>query len=112
MRRTAVGLGLLLCVACAARRETTTPSVQDHATPGEIVGELLQGERGEPVSGATVALIGEVTTTMTQTDRRGWFAFRGVAPGAYVVLPVERDVHEGLVVRLPSGRGRRVSLWF
>lgn len=112
MRRAAVGLGLLLCVGCAGRRETTPPSVQDHATPGEIVGELLHGERGEPVSGAVVVLIGEVTTTTTQTDRRGWFAFHGVAPGAYVVLPVERDVDEGLVVSLPPGRGRRVSLWF
>jgi hypothetical protein len=105
-------LGLLLCSACAGRREQRpAPAVQDYATPGEIVGEVVRREAGEPVGGATVTLVGDDDASLTtRTDPRGWFAFYGVAPGAYVVLAGDRDVDEGVLVHLPPGRGRRVNL--
>jgi len=57
---------------------------------GEVTGQILD-ETGRAVLGATVALVGNGSTTTTLTGQLGGFAFRDVAPGVYTLNATATD---------------------
>ena len=70
------GLGLLLASVALG-----SPLLAQRL--GSIVGTVRVSEKGPPLEGARVTLIG--TTLFVVTDAKGEFAFYGVTPGQYVI---------------------------
>ncbi len=92
--------------------EVTRVRVPLIAPVGHVAGLVYAGDR--TVGGATVVLMrdGQVITR-GQTDRRGGFGFRNIAPGMYTVVASKDGVGEGraeLTVRVGEISRVRVSL--
>ncbi len=82
-----IGVAVLLGPAAAASAQTgpASPPAIATATPADTgIGGTVHNERGEPIAGVVVSIVGS-TTTFAVTDNAGQFEVPNLAPGPYLV---------------------------
>ena len=92
--------GLVLGVVTASAQTLSRPAARAAFPEGAIEGRVLD-ELQRPIAGAMVSVIGRATVVAT-TDRDGWFAFRDLPFGPYVLSVHSRGYWQS--------RGRTVQL--
>ena len=87
---TLVPLAAVVCLASVAPaagqflRTSTQPITQMAAASQVDLHGVVLDDRGQPLAGAVVSALGS-STAFAVSDREGRFAFRGLAPGPYLV---------------------------